>query len=1004
MFKGFIAVLILVSFHDVLAQDRCGTVAYEKIRQLKNPSRETTSQFEMWMQNKLIQKAMAAKSKDQSQRIQSGSYTVPVVVHVIYNAGDATPGVRTNISDAQILSQLPVINADFQRLNTDSTKTPAEFLGVTGKFPITFVMAKQDPNGQPTNGIVRVQGTQTSWDITDNYTFKALSYWPAEDYLNIWVVNLSGGLLGYTQLPVSNTLAGLADASNDRLTDGVVVDYQAYGTAQAVGGAGFNLLSRYNLGRTATHEIGHFFGLRHVWGDCSPFSCSCTDYVADTPPQDTNFNGQCPSGSQLDCSGKVMYSNYMNYTDDACMNIFSQGQVARMDVIINNSPRRASLLTSPGLTAPTPVANDAGIKQILSPDITACAGNVVPSLLIRNYGTNNIDSCRVQFSLNGTPTQTLTFKSLGLVPNAQTSVSFSGVPISFGTNYNFSFQILQTNGGADGNVANDTLSVSTKTPVVATLPLLQTFATWPANWRIVNPDGLITWQINSPPGSSSAMYMDFYNYDNYGTYDRLITPVLDLTAATTASISFDWAYALFSGGGNDRLRVLVSTTCDFNSSPTVIFDRTGNALATTSAVGTAFVPTSSQWSSIILSLDQFAGQKIQIAFEGINGYGNNMYVRNVAVLNYPVAAFAISQLITPSPVSCMNNVAPVIAIKNLGNIQINSFKASVSINGTSSSQQITGVQLPAGATQHVSLSSTAFNNGTNNLKITISNPNGVGSGAGTVDSLQTVVVINNSSDVIPLRQNFDQPFTPAWTTTSPTQGSIWYPAVTTSSKKLSLLFDAFTNTSIGEQAWLVSPVLDFTEATTASVFFQTSYAYRAPNSDSFQVLVSTDCGETFNKVIFSATGNAMADTISAASWKPKTDATWTTRFINLDSLAGKQNVRFAFVATTANGNNLYLDNIEFFVSDNQNPPDISGLYSVYGGINIPVKVTFNLPERQNVRLQMYDMMGHIFADEWMDDVLNQTYTVNSNTLAAGLYIVRIQTNAGISSTKVLIGF
>ncbi len=174
-------------------------------------------------------------------------------------------------------------------------------------------MPKQDPEGLPTNGITRTRGTKTGWTLEDNDTFKALSYWPAEDYLNIWVINFvdPSGIIGYAQLPISN-LAGLDDASMDRLTDGVAIHYQTFGTDDigSVHYGNFNLISAFNLGRTATHEIGHILGLRHIWGDVE--SCTGTDYVADTPPQLGSTSG-CPTQPQVECSGDKMFQNYMDY-------------------------------------------------------------------------------------------------------------------------------------------------------------------------------------------------------------------------------------------------------------------------------------------------------------------------------------------------------------------------------------------------------------------------------------------------------------------------------------------------------------------------------------------------------------------------------------------------------------------------------------------------------------------------------------------------------------------
>jgi gliding motility-associated-like protein len=202
--------------------------------------------------------------------------------------------------------------------------------------------------------INRIKGSKPSWTIQDNEELKSLIYRAAEDYLNIWVCDLTD-YYGYAQFPLS-TLPGIENSLTNRLTDGVIISYKNFGSIDY---GNFDLDPAYNKGRTAVHEVGHFFGLRHLWGDA--VGCGGTDYVIDTPSQSSQTSG-CPIHPQPDCSTAKMFQNYMDFTDDACMNMFTKGQVDRMRIVLENSPRRASLLLP---LEKSPIAD---ISKIFSPN------------------------------------------------------------------------------------------------------------------------------------------------------------------------------------------------------------------------------------------------------------------------------------------------------------------------------------------------------------------------------------------------------------------------------------------------------------------------------------------------------------------------------------------------------------------------------------------------------------------------------------------------------------
>lgn len=274
---------------------------------------------------------------------------IPVVVHIVWNTGEQ------NISDARVLSQLDVLNKDFNALNTDRNKIPSYFISLAASCGITFKLATSDPQGKPTSGIVRRQ-TATGIFGYDDKVKSTLwggdDAWDANSYLNIWVCNLTGGISGYASAP-----------GTPASKDGVVISTTAFGMSGS-GGA-------FNLGRTAVHETGHWLNLRHIWGDAN-----CGDDKVDDTPVQQGPNRGCNSGEKFSCGNTAhgdMYMNFMDFSDDACMYMFTKGQRQRMRVLFEAGGPRRSLLYSNGLKGEglplsLPPADESGFHVSLYPN------------------------------------------------------------------------------------------------------------------------------------------------------------------------------------------------------------------------------------------------------------------------------------------------------------------------------------------------------------------------------------------------------------------------------------------------------------------------------------------------------------------------------------------------------------------------------------------------------------------------------------------------------------
>jgi hypothetical protein len=254
--------------------------------------------------------------------LRLGVIRIPVVVHVVWN--EATQ----NISDEQIQSQIDVLNQDFRRLNPDVSQVPAVWQSLVGDAQIEFFLAEEDENGNRTSGITRTQTTEVSFSSDERVKSNATGGadpWPSDRYLNMWVCQLGGGLLGYAQFP-----------GGPAATDGVVITHTGFGTTGTAA-------APFHLGRTATHEIGHWLNLYHIWGDDGS-GCTGSDEVNDTPNQAGPNIGK-PSFPHISCNNGPngdMFMNYMDYTDDEGMCMFTAGQIIRMEATLEG-PRSSFL-------------------------------------------------------------------------------------------------------------------------------------------------------------------------------------------------------------------------------------------------------------------------------------------------------------------------------------------------------------------------------------------------------------------------------------------------------------------------------------------------------------------------------------------------------------------------------------------------------------------------------------------------------------------------------------
>jgi len=566
---------------------------YEQMMATDPAFRAAQQQLEIETQKYVDQ--YLAERKSGNQRSASVVKVIPVVFHVIHEGG------AENISRAQIVDQIDSLNKDFRRLNADAVQTPAPFQLVGGDSEIEFRLATLDPQGNCTDGVTRTFSPLTT-DARNNV--KALIYWPSNKYLNIWVVksieNTSGGagtVLGFAQFP-----------GNPAATDGVVMRSDVVGS---IGTAGWN-----NDGRTLTHEVGHWFNLRHIWGDAT---CG-SDFVADTPVHE-QANANCPAFPRVTSCGNgpdgEMFTNYMDYTDGSCQDIFSIGQCARMNAALTNpSYTRMNLWSSANLiatgTTGTPGAVCVPVAEFVVPVRYICEGTTV------NFTDGSWNGAVASWQ----------WDFPGGTPSSSTSQNPSVVYNAAGT-----YDVTLTVTNASGSDSYSQPASIVVIPAVGqySVPYSEGFETivFPGTeWAVENGGGN-TWTQSSTVAHTgfNSVYITNYTGNISQTNDVFITPTYNLSNVTNANLTFWLAFAARSSSSTDQLKVFASTNC--GQLWNIRYNKTGTTLSTAGIITSNFVPSSTQWRQETVNIASSSYNNkpnVRFKFDYFQSNGNNIYI------------------------------------------------------------------------------------------------------------------------------------------------------------------------------------------------------------------------------------------------------------------------------------------------------------------------------------------------------------------------------------------
>jgi hypothetical protein len=950
-FLALTAILFL-SFGNLLAQQR---PVQTNINSASNGRLycATMEALEFYLQNNPDARALAEQNKNRFAPEPSNQnnrtnviVNIPIVFHIVGNSSRLA-----QVTDADVFWQLNKLNEDFAGSNADSTNA-TNFYNIrsyNGYNQIRFCMAQRDPNNLPTNGITRTPSSLTGATLCTGNNYNMLKHtaqggidaWDPTRYFNVWVGEVGNCLLGVAQFPGTGSLSEF----------GVVIAFEGFSNNPAY------VDPNYALGRTVVHEVGHCFGLYHIWGDES--GCTNSDFrqltgtcllpaslagtttdqsIGDTPNQ-AGATTNCPSGVVTDAcatsSPGKNYQNYMDYTLDACYSMFTLKQTDRMQYVLDNC--LASLKTSNGCVPPVLSPDNASISAIVTPsaNFVTCDPAIPLSVTLRNTGSNTLTSVTITVTRNGTTVETRNVSGLSLASLATTNITLNAVPLVLGAD---AIQVCTSlpNGNPDSDPADDCKTVNGTRGAGTPLPLVEGFESTtfpPTGWQRINPDGGITWQRNTigvMHGGIADAFVNHWAYATNGATDDLITPAYAVGTADSMWVSFWGAYKGYPGFPFDELQVAVSTNCG-GSFTTVFNVRNDTVFAVPPVTTTANWTTSNinQWIKRSLDISQFipAGN-VQVRFRTVNRFGNNFFLDDINIDKkiFPNNDAGVIAVNKPLSRVCANSGAPEVVIKNYGKIVLTSVKINYQIDGGAVTTFNWTGSLARNQVETVTLPVANFGaTGNHSINVYTSEPNNVADEDPTNDGMVKAFA---TFQIYALPGSVTEDFTSStfppvnWTVFNPNADLTWQRNSSIGRNSPgSAWFNDYINTNVDRFDDLTTP--NYSYSAIDSIFLTFNVAHRTrtlPGStgarlDTLHVLLSRDCGNTFTTV-YKKYGEELQTVNdpnfqgSLLSFTPNSNQ-WRRDSINLGRWlkASEPMVLLAFRVSGNIENNLYLDDI-----------------------------------------------------------------------------------------------